>query len=537
MSILIIIEGPDQLARNAVACALTKQIATKRALVLSPGLPTSASQFSDRSSRESHLELNNAMSPAACYAVNISASIDFLDRVIRPALKEGQIVVVDRYWWSDYLSAKAHGIAPALLDALRSAAQVAWDSIKPSVLFLFRPADNQSTELSDVAFQEYEILARQHSTIKVNLVPPSKTHRAAAKFCANALTNLVGENRKHKGNSIIRRSLQPAVNTVVYDTYWRFAAERQRIFMRRANGAPPPWTDDPILNEYKFTNAYRASDRVSQYLIRHVIYEGDQEPAELLFRILLFKIFNRIDTWTLLQESLGELSYATYSYQKYDKVLSRAMAAGVSIYSAAYIMPSGKGVFDTSRKHQMHLKLIDRMLNDELHKKLAATRTMLEGFTLLRAYPTLGDFLAFQYITDINYSTLTNYSESEFVVPGPGAFSGIHKCFSALGGLSEVDIIKLVTESQEREFARLNLDFETLWGRPLQFIDCQNLFCEVDKYSRLFHPEIRGISKRTRIKQRYRRNNEIIEYWFPPKWNINSRIGTTRQPVSTRMLF
>ena len=96
--------------------------------------------------------------------------------------------------------------------------------------------------------------------------------------------------------------LPPSVRpSKVFDTYWRFAAERQEIFFRRLAGAPPPWTADPILREFKFTNAYRASDRVSQYLIRRVIYPGDQNPDELIFRILVFEMFNRIETWELLR--------------------------------------------------------------------------------------------------------------------------------------------------------------------------------------------------------------------------------------------
>src|SRR2546430_9607468 len=78
--------------------------------------------------------------------------------------------------------------------------------------------------------------------------------------------------------------LSPAEPTEVYETYWRFAAERQAIFFRRLAGLPAPWTSDPILARYKFTNVYRASDRVSQYLIRHVIYRGRQDPVEAFFR-------------------------------------------------------------------------------------------------------------------------------------------------------------------------------------------------------------------------------------------------------------
>jgi hypothetical protein len=333
------------------------------------------------------------------------------------------------------------------------------------------------------------------------------------------------------------RSLSPAVPSEVYATYWRFAAERQKIFFRRARGELYPWTDDPILTKHKFTNAYRASDRVSQYLIRNVIYAGDQNPAEVLFRILLFKFFNKIETWELLGRTVESISFKDYSYKKYDKILSSAFEKGTRIYSAAYIMPSGNGLYGTIRKHQMHLKLLESMMRDGLSDRLQATRTMLEGFEILRSYPTIGDFLAYQFITDINYSEVTNYTESEFVVPGPGARSGVHKCFESLGGLSEIDIIRLVCDLQNQEFDRLGLTFETLWGRRLQLIDCQNLFCEVDKYSRIYHPSVRGIAARTKIKQLYRINPAPIDYWFPPKWNLNAKLPAPSKRNPVRMLF
>src|SRR4051812_3253143 len=65
--------------------------------------------------------------------------------------------------------------------------------------------------------------------------------------------------------------LRPLKPTIVFESYWRLAAERQNVFFRRVSGDSPPWTSDPILLEHKFTNAYRASDRVSQFLIREVI--------------------------------------------------------------------------------------------------------------------------------------------------------------------------------------------------------------------------------------------------------------------------
>ena len=328
-------------------------------------------------------------------------------------------------------------------------------------------------------------------------------------------------------------SLSPACPTVVYETYWKFAAERQEVFFRKLNGCPPPWTDDPVITRHKFTNAYRAADRVSQYLIRPVIYEGDPSVPEVFFRTILFKLFNKIETWELLKSQLGEISWKGYSFDQFDSVLAGALASKTRIYSAAYIMPSGNNAFGYRQKHRNHLKLLERMMEDEAPYRIAAMPTMREAFETLRSYPTIGDFLAYQFVTDLNYSEVCHFSEMEFVVPGPGARDGIHKCFSDLGGLSESDIIRLVTDRQEYEFEQLGLEFKSLWGRRLQLIDCQNLFCEVSKYARVMHPEVAGVNNRSRIKQIYRASDRPLEYWFPPKWGINGLLPTTvRNTVS-----
>ncbi len=316
----------------------------------------------------------------------------------------------------------------------------------------------------------------------------------------------------------------PTKTTPVFDTYWKFAAERQSIFFNRLYKNNGYLTADAILRTYKFTNAYRVSDRVSQYLIRRVIYEGDQSPKEVFFRIILFKTFNKIETWEMLREELGEISYEEYDFFHYDQILSKALEERRSIYSAAYIMPSGSGSFGHKYKHRNHLKLFEKMMNDNLPEHICEAKSMQQVFELLRQYPMIGDFLAYQYTIDINYSQLTDFSEMSFVVPGPGAKDGIRKCFSDYGGLSEVDLIKCMADRQEEEFERLGIKFQSLWGRPLQLIDCQNLFCEVDKYARIKHPQIKGLTGRMRIKQKYRMNPQPIDYWYPPKWGINDCI-------------
>lgn len=314
--------------------------------------------------------------------------------------------------------------------------------------------------------------------------------------------------------------------TPVYDTYWKFAAMRQEVFFNRMSGSDSPWTDDSIIQKYKFTNAYRASDRVSQYLIRHVIYENENyTPEDQCFRILFFKLFNKIETWNYVKDALGEITYSSYNYDRYNDLLLKKIESKDKIYSAAYIMPSGKSCFGFDKKHQNNLKLLEHMMETGFSKKIAEAKSLKELYEVLLSYPTLGKFLAFQFAIDINYSELCDFSEMSFVIAGPGAQNGIKKCFGDLKGYKYEDIIKYVAERQDEEFEKRGIHFKSLFGRELQLIDCQNLFCETDKYARVAHPDICGVNDRKRIKQQYSdRKLGKIDYFYPPKWGLNHKI-------------
>lgn len=73
-------------------------------------------------------------------------------------------------------------------------------------------------------------------------------------------------------------------------------------------------------------------------------------------------------------------------------------------------------------------------------------------------------------------------------------------------------------EHQEEEFKRLGLNFKKLGNRALQLIDCQGLFCEIDKYCRQAFPNLK--SNRIKIKKKYNAKKDKIEFIYPPKWNI-----------------
>lgn len=557
---LIVIEGPDGVGKSAVANELSlrlNHIGHRCKVIAFPGNePGTLGKLIYRIHHDPTEFGVERLTPTAVQTLHLAAHVDAIELSILPILRSGQYVVLDRFWWSTWVYGLVSGIRRQTLRRMAELERIQWRGVIPVAAFLIRrnePIDrNELNPLWTTLSHEYDVLAeRERKSHPVYFVENNGTLDETIQNILAALRETATEgpvedplqpskqqplgflnpSQELAAPSVFSHML-PAKPTVVYDTYWQFAAERQKIFFQRLEGEHRPWTEDPILKTYKFTNAYRASDRVSQYLIRHVIYRDDLPSAivEVFFRIMLFKLFNKIQTWELLEREVGPITYTSYSFEQYDSVLTNAMSSGQAIYSSAYIMPSGGKILGHTVKHRNHLRLLEIMIAEELHKKLTDAKSMREGFQLLRDYPTIGDFLAYQFITDLNYSEMINFSEMEFVMPGPGALDGIRKCFVDRGGLNEPEIIKFMAENQESEFERLGLSFRSLWGRPLQLIDCQNLFCEVDKYSRVRHPEISGISGRLRIKQRYSENRKAIDYWYPPKWKINDLLKTAAQP-------
>ncbi|MGM9753152.1 MAG: nucleotide kinase domain-containing protein [Candidatus Cryptobacteroides sp.] len=309
-------------------------------------------------------------------------------------------------------------------------------------------------------------------------------------------------------------------NDAVFRYYFYFIQERMNIFWNKYKNAGK-LTDDPILQTYKFTNVYRACDRVSQYLIRNVIYKdlGKYTPEDILLRILVFKVFNKIETWEYLNNE-NVITAKTFNVQTLTKALTRRQQI-TPIFSNAYMMAGShsdyKGI---STKHQVWLQMIeDRFIKDKGIQKVLNAKSLAEVYTQLREYPLIGDFLAYQYAIDFNYSPYLNFDEDSFVKAGVGAIRGIKKCFASYGNTYE-DAIRYTHDHfyilQERYGFTA---FRPLPARDLKLIDLQNCFCETDKYLRAKMPELKVGN--VRIKQLYKPSANKIDYYFPAKWGIS----------------
>jgi alpha-glutamyl/putrescinyl thymine pyrophosphorylase clade 1/Thymidylate kinase len=241
--------------------------------------------------------MQRSVSPTSLQLLHVAAHIDAIEQRILPALCAGRTVVLDRFWWSTVVEGIVSGLSRQALDAMIELEDIAWGDIQPSALFLIR----RHSPLRPEPLDQWRQVRDAYETMVSDQAPRHPVHIIDNDGTVEGTMDVLAKAVKGSSNSPLPRAeddaskltltsqraktiarvpytfsaLSPARPSMVFDTYWQFAAARQAVFFKRFVQSPPPWTNDPILQEYKFTNTYRASDRVSQFLVRHVIYEGD----------------------------------------------------------------------------------------------------------------------------------------------------------------------------------------------------------------------------------------------------------------------
>ncbi|MCY4509096.1 MAG: putative DNA base hypermodification protein [Acidobacteria bacterium] len=307
---------------------------------------------------------------------------------------------------------------------------------------------------------------------------------------------------------------------------WQFACRRQAAYLSRLAGEPPPWSRDQILQDYRFTNAYRAADRVSQAMIRIAHGSRNETPETRLYRTLLFKVFNRTQTWARLTDAVGPPAWEDRSsLDGVREVLDGLHARREQLYSGAYVMPTGaRG----QPKHQWHLEMVRQILERGSARRIEEASSLEATYRTLREQEGLGDFLAFQFAIDVHYGAGARTDEARYVVAGPGALDGLSKCFTDLGDYGPADTILWMTDRQGADLDAQPEPWHDLFGRPLQPIDTQNMLCEVSKYTRVSHPDVAGKSGRTRMKRRYTPGPPLAEPVFPEHWGIQENVARWR---------
>jgi hypothetical protein len=279
------------------------------------------------------------------------------------------------------------------------------------------------------------------------------------------------------------------------DEFFAFINERHRIYVRKSRGKLWPWTTDPVLRTYKFTNVYRDLDAVSLDLKRRVLDRylpwRKQDAAALVAEVIMYRLFNWPDTYTLLRKLRHD-----WDQEKAKRILHRAHDEGAQVFTGAYIC-SNNG--STQPKIDLYCEAVSDAFKraPELVAAIRTSRSLRHTTQWIADNLDLcGMFVAYEIVSDLRWTPLLNNAADimAWANPGPGATRGLNRIHyrplrAKPTAQQLVDEMRaLLTESQRA--GRLGKHM-----RPLEMRDVEHSLCELDKYLRVKNDEGRPRSK------------------------------------------
>lgn len=270
--------------------------------------------------------------------------------------------------------------------------------------------------------------------------------------------------------------------------YW--VSERHAIYTRRLVGKPWPWTCDPILQNFRFTNISRVYDKLTVLLRRDLdVISGDRKKV---FAAILFRLFNRASTWELLRGH----ALRRWSLRHAARTLKAAYDRGDAITSGVWMVGSKRG----EAAYLTQLKAAD--FAHGRAALIAGHRSLERVYTELLTIPNVGPFVANEILMDLTYNTklLRAAPDREtWVTLGPGSVRGIRRITTPKTAYTGFTQLK-ATLADEQHFSNIvsSLQSRPPRGAPaLSVHDVEHVLCEFDKYCRV-------LLEGARLKNSYR---------------------------------
>lgn len=285
-------------------------------------------------------------------------------------------------------------------------------------------------------------------------------------------------------------------NRDALDSFWRFIDKRQRVWFRRVvEGQSPPWTEDDILQKYRFTNVYRILDPGTQYVIQNIL-EGDVSREDKVLNVMMYRLIGRQET----HEFLGIQSLDSFDPVEFERHLKhRRDEIGEPVFTGAY-MVSGYNQMGSSDKVENVARLFSKLTsNEDFFDDVLASESLKDAYEIIRSQPGFGNFLSYQVLVDLLYpvnyydgGSVLPFSPDDWSSPGPGAQKGLMRLVTDFNGLDQIGVMRWLRQKQREEFERLGLDFPYLVidggeRMELSLADIQNCLCEFYKYDKILH--------------------------------------------------
>ena len=258
-----------------------------------------------------------------------------------------------------------------------------------------------------------------------------------------------------------------------------FIGERERIRIRRANGDPPPWTDDPILREWSFCNVRREDDRVTRWIAENWRTPHAADP-DLMFVLVIARFVNWPDT-------LAELGYPVpWDPEHFLAVLSARKQRGEVCFGPAYNIPNFGSA--TPKPETLVQQVFSPLWRPLTRKRLQPKEddSLHSYYGQLKGENGLASFMSGQIAADMKYvPPLKNARDwMSFAAPGPGSRRGLNRVLGR-----PVDERWRDDDTWRVAFRRLREqimpELQRMGLGDLHAQDLQNCLCEFDKYERV----------------------------------------------------
>lgn len=285
--------------------------------------------------------------------------------------------------------------------------------------------------------------------------------------------------------------------------FFEFVEERERIRLQKEADLPFPWTEDPILQTYKFTNVRRHHDKTSRKL-REMFYDRhfNDDPLTILMNCATFRYFG---TWEFA-EAIRWRDFQHMDEAWWEHVMETAayrLEDGDRVFTGAYVI-TNQGI--SAPKYEVvvdhFLKPLQRSASHicEVAKETRSWEEVAKQMRPLKGFGGSG-FMTKEILLDTTYTGFWGDAREmgdhwgnmsfpkdwyDWTPIGPGARRGASRVSGndSARPLSEhaaADVIRQLCDLQD-----MFLDFKNVIG-PYKLAphDIQFQLCEFDKYERV----------------------------------------------------
>ena len=270
--------------------------------------------------------------------------------------------------------------------------------------------------------------------------------------------------------------------------FFEYARKRFSIHLAKdVVGRPGPWTEDPVLQMYRFCNIHREDDKVTSWFrdnIRGPLYDS----PHVLLATVAFRWFNRIEMGELMKRPEVGLMEGRYDGEALKRLALEAYPKGPWT-TGAYMIKSPGGMTKIDGLNWC----IDNVETDAYHLacRVEKGETTMEGmWECLREYPYLGDFMAYEVVTDLRFTSLLDQAPDilTWANPGPGAARGLARVqglpIDTYNRHSAKDREVMIARMRELlQHSRCEEFWPQSWPR-WEMREVEHQLCEFDKYMR-----------------------------------------------------